>query len=623
MKTKTKKRKGKKDIKNVFAYARVSTVEQAEKDLSLPAQLDAIRRYCRERGYTIVHEYEEPGASGRDEHRKTFKRMLEDVLAPSSEIDAIIVYQTSRFMRNAGKARIFKDTLSRRGISVLSVCQEVTDDPMGKLIEGVFELIDEYESAVNGMRTTAAMRENAKQGFLNGSKTPYGFNAEKIEVRPDVFKRKLTPNLDEANLLVEIMRLYVNDHGAKKVARDLNARGVLYRGGKPWTKNLILKVLEEPAAIGRYYWGKTDTESGTPTDPEDWIEIPCTPVVETDLFNLVQQVRGKRDPKVNPGRTSSSPLLLASLIFCGKCGKSYTLESSGKTATNGTRPYRYYHCSGFVRVGKEDCPGFRHPAEKLEQAVLKHIAENIFTEERIKTLLKDLVEDAGVLRQKGDDQRKEWERQLKEVERAIARWEAAFESGEMPADLGMDRVRELRSKRAELTETLKKVVPIQAPPPHLYKQETIQSFQKMLRDVFLSGEHAMTRNYLRMLVDRIVVHDEYIEVVARTQGALALMASAPSATVFTATGAVPTSVNGWLRIGSRSLTRSRGSRRDGFARLAASRKVRTPANPGGWAAWTGTLSRIRTVPRGTQARLPLRLQPQAWRARRSAGPTRW
>lgn len=132
------------------------------------------------------------------------------------------------------------------------------------------------------------------------------------------------------------------------------------------------------------------------------------------------------------------------------------------------------------------------------------------------------------------------------MERAIGRWEAAFESGEMAADLGMDRVRELRTKRAELTETLKKVVPIQTVPPHLYKRETIESFQQLLRDVFLSGSHPMTRNYLRMLVDKIVVHEGDIEIVARTDGALTLMASASSGTEFTAQGAVPTSVMGWL-----------------------------------------------------------------------------
>ncbi len=68
----SKRKSAKSQIERVVAYARVSTVEQAEKDLSIPAQLDAIRRYARERGYELVQEYQEAGASGRDDNRPSF-----------------------------------------------------------------------------------------------------------------------------------------------------------------------------------------------------------------------------------------------------------------------------------------------------------------------------------------------------------------------------------------------------------------------------------------------------------------------------------------------------------------------------------------------------------------------
>lgn len=97
------------DIRKVVLCARVSTAEQAERDLSLPAQLDALSRYCTSRGYEIAGEYSKPGASGTDDNRKVFRRMLEDVLAPSRDVQAVLVYQSSRFMRNATKARLLKD----------------------------------------------------------------------------------------------------------------------------------------------------------------------------------------------------------------------------------------------------------------------------------------------------------------------------------------------------------------------------------------------------------------------------------------------------------------------------------------------------------------------------------
>ena len=41
----------------VVLYARVSSEKQAEKDLSIPAQLKALRKYALQRNWEIVTEY--------------------------------------------------------------------------------------------------------------------------------------------------------------------------------------------------------------------------------------------------------------------------------------------------------------------------------------------------------------------------------------------------------------------------------------------------------------------------------------------------------------------------------------------------------------------------------------
>ncbi len=41
----------------VVCYARVSSERQAEKDLSIPSQLKALRRYAIERDWEVVAEY--------------------------------------------------------------------------------------------------------------------------------------------------------------------------------------------------------------------------------------------------------------------------------------------------------------------------------------------------------------------------------------------------------------------------------------------------------------------------------------------------------------------------------------------------------------------------------------
>ena len=161
-------------------YARVSTPEQAEKDLSLPAQMASIRRYAQDHGLALVGEFVERGITATDDNRPEFRQMLQDIFRPNSEVGTIIVTHGSRFMRNATKARVHKEALRKRGIRVVAIQQEVSDDPNGRFAEGVFELIDQLESETNGVRSRAGMAENARQGYFNGSRAPFGFHVEKV-----------------------------------------------------------------------------------------------------------------------------------------------------------------------------------------------------------------------------------------------------------------------------------------------------------------------------------------------------------------------------------------------------------------------------------------------------------
>jgi len=84
------------------SYLRVSTGEQADRELSLPAQRHAVAAYAAQHGAAIDHEYLEAGASGVDPHRATH-------------------------------ARVVKSRLRRAGVRVLSVSQELSSHLRGQL----------------------------------------------------------------------------------------------------------------------------------------------------------------------------------------------------------------------------------------------------------------------------------------------------------------------------------------------------------------------------------------------------------------------------------------------------------------------------------------------------------
>jgi hypothetical protein len=55
-------------------YLRVSTGRQAEQDLSIPDQRAQTKAWIGQRGWTLVEEYVEPGASATDDRRPEFQR---------------------------------------------------------------------------------------------------------------------------------------------------------------------------------------------------------------------------------------------------------------------------------------------------------------------------------------------------------------------------------------------------------------------------------------------------------------------------------------------------------------------------------------------------------------------
>lgn len=363
------------------SYVRVSTTEQADRDLSLPAQRAAIEAFAKRSGHEIAHEYAEAGCSGTDVNRKAFREMLKDTLRTDSDVGTIVVHHTSRFSRNATQARVIKERLRREGVRVVSVCQETHDDAFGNLIEGVFECIDQYESEVNGARTSAAMREAVKQGYYPGSMAPYGYRKARVTARPGLIRHVLVPDEREAPVVRDIWRLTVT-HGALGVAQELNRCGTTYRGGRPWTKEDVLGVLDETAHTGTCYRGKTDRGTRRRRATSACEPLAVEPNIDPALAELVRGVRRERRPSRKPGSPPSDETLLPRLIRCARCCAAYRLETSGKVVDGDAYRYRYYNCRTSTRIGKTACPGGRIRTDELDAAVLDHVVRIVCTPER-------------------------------------------------------------------------------------------------------------------------------------------------------------------------------------------------------------------------------------------------
>ena len=82
----------------VALYARVSSDRQ-DVDLSVSAQLRALRDYATKNGHIVVREFIDEAESGRIASRPEFRKMIDDATGADAPFKEILVWKFSRFTR--------------------------------------------------------------------------------------------------------------------------------------------------------------------------------------------------------------------------------------------------------------------------------------------------------------------------------------------------------------------------------------------------------------------------------------------------------------------------------------------------------------------------------------------
>ena len=105
----------KKQLK-VVGYIRCASKDDAEKSIS--AQKEAIKDFCKDKGYTLLRFYEDIGQSGLKADGQAFQKMLADSTA--GEFDAVIVHKIDRFSRNIMELNRNRNILKANNVDLYS-----------------------------------------------------------------------------------------------------------------------------------------------------------------------------------------------------------------------------------------------------------------------------------------------------------------------------------------------------------------------------------------------------------------------------------------------------------------------------------------------------------------------
>ena len=497
-------------------YARVSTGKQAEGDLSLPDQQRQAAAYCRARGWTVVREFVDAGVSGTTDNRPELQRLLDMATNGGSPFDVVVVHSLSRFMRDAFLQEMHIRRLAKAGVRLVSMTQDVGDDPVGVMVRQVFALFDEYQSNEIRKHVSRSMGENARQGFWNGAAPPYGYTTVAVEQRGARLKKKLAVDPVEAEAVRLIFRLLIEGDGTtgpmgvKAAVSWLNARGCRTRGGARWGIGQLHKLVGNTVYKGEAVFNRTDSRTRKPRPAAEHIVVPVDAIIEPAIFDALQAQLKARNPKVAPPRVVTGPILLTGIAVCAGCGGAMTIRT-GKSGR-----YRYYTCATCATQGKSACPGRSVPMDKLDNAVTDRIADQLLTPERVEALLRGLM-DRQTRRDADYGNRLTGLRgKLSDAEGRLGRLYQAIENGIAdPSDPTLkDRVASIKTERDIAKAAFDRAVGEMTPEARI-TDDKIAAFVATMRQNVLSGDTAFRRAYLRAVIDKVEVDDAEIRIHGR------------------------------------------------------------------------------------------------------------
>lgn len=487
---------------HVALYARVSTTRQAENDLSIPDQLRQMRAWCEANEHTAVLEYVEPGASATDDKRPVFQQMIAGALSKPAAFDAIIIHSLSRFFRDGIEFGVYERKLAKNKVKVISITQPTSDDAGGEMMRRIINLFDEHQSKETSKHTSRAMCENARQGFFNGSKAPFGYQTVLTDISGSRSRKKKRLQVDPAEAMIvrNIYALYLNGYqgqtmGIKQIVKHLTERGQLMRGSD-WSIQKMHNVLSNRAYLGEHYFNVRNSKTGETRPPSEWIMVKAEPIVDIETFTQVAALREARSPKTNPARRTSFPNLLTGLLKCA-CGHHITAVS-GKSGR-----YRYYKCAARQSKGNHACESRNLPMETLDSLIVDQLADKVCTPDRLNVLIAELRKRTRNNKEGEQLKINQLNKQLAKSEQAQRNLLTAIENGMLFDEVTQKRSQEIKAERESLLVELAGVRRSVAVPVERILPSNIEAFSKAIRAKLKDKNFA--KRYLQLLVDEIVV----------------------------------------------------------------------------------------------------------------------
>lgn len=329
----------------IIAYTRLSRDDEKSKYVSIENQKMIINKYAKEHNLIIDKIYEDDGYSGYTMDRPDFDEIKH--LVDDGMVDILIAKDLSRIGRHNGNVVNFLERLTTHGTRVILIDDNYDSAVDDDDLIGIKAWYNERYVKDGSKKIRNALKIMQENAALIG-KVPYGY------VKDQYVKTKYHIDHDAAIYVQQIFNMYADGYGYKKIAKILNNNNIptpsmiehqrrLSKGlnskikvATGWDGNMVKTIITNDFYIGTLRTRKTvrttinGTQKRTSKEEQFIFEDAHEPIIDKDLFYLVQDLNAKRSSTASykGQRKYNNPY--AGLLFCGDCGRALTISHYNK-----------------------------------------------------------------------------------------------------------------------------------------------------------------------------------------------------------------------------------------------------------------------------------------------------
>lgn len=368
------------EVTKVAAYARVSSGKDAMLH-SLSAQVSYYSNLIqRHPGWLYCGVYADEALTGTKDSRENFQRLLS--ACRNGEVDMVITKSISRFARNTVTLLQSIRELKELGVDVFFEEQNIhTMSADGELMLTILASYAQEESRSASENQKWRVRKGFERGELINWRFLLGY---------DISKDGVAVNQEEAEIVRDIFRRFLDGESLSAIARHLNGANIKGTLGGHWKAEQIRQILSNEKYTGNALLQKSFRNNHIEKQkkpnrgelPMYYAEGTHPAIIDEETFAKAKEklaaLAAESDHWAKPRRSAFS-----GIITCGQCGQKY------KRVKN--HHYFVWNCTAYQTRGKSACPGLQIREDVLHRAAAEALGLTDYEEDAVREQVASVV----------------------------------------------------------------------------------------------------------------------------------------------------------------------------------------------------------------------------------------